>query len=189
MRTATTTIAGARIALSTLLIAASIALTGCSVLTPLTPEQTPTETPTTSTGYVYEDTVTGYAVTFPGEPTLQTVPNAEVGSVEVATYATAPNGIFYISRGAETPMEIQRGNLVNAINTAVQAGQAVPIDDAPVETELAGLPALTADVTMPDGVEATLIVAGEGNRFYQLTVIGGTPDDRQAFFDSFELLD
>jgi hypothetical protein len=29
-------------------------------------------------------------------------------------------------------------------------------------------------------------VAGEGYRFYQLIAMGGTPEERQAFFDSFE---
>ena len=36
---------------------------------------------------------------------------------------------------------------------------------------------------------AELVVAGDGHHFYNLTAIGGTSDQRQAFFDSFKRID
>jgi hypothetical protein len=39
------------------------------------------------------------------------------------------------------------------------------------------------------GLPGELVVAGDGNHFYQLIAIGGTSDQRQAFFDSFKRID
>jgi hypothetical protein len=55
--------------------------------------------------------------------------------------------------------------------------------------EFEGMPALVSDVDGPDGRPATVVSAGDGHRLYELIVVGGTPEERQAFFDSFKLLD
>jgi hypothetical protein len=51
--------------------------------------------------------------------------------------------------------------------------------------ELVGLPALQAEFTMEGDQKAETIVASDGKRFYQLIAMGGTAEERQAFFDSF----
>jgi len=194
LQTATATIPGprrARRALSALLIAASIALAGCGAAPDPTTLPDPAEgTPSAPSGYIYQDAVAGYAVTFPGEPTIQTVPGAGTDrTVDMALHLSDP---YYMSRGEGTDEEVSMDFLVKALRNSVQSAGAAPADGtdnlAVTAIELEGLPAFTADLTMPDGGDATIVVAGEGNRFYQLVVIGGTPEERQAFFDSFELL-
>ena len=63
---------------------------------------------------------------------------------------------------------------------------------------LGGLDAAHAEFTtgenqaMPSylvGQPAEVVVAGDGNRFYALLAIGGTSEQRQAFFESFERID
>ena len=66
---------------------------------------------------------------------------------------------------------------------------AAPLYDATAEAiELEGIPAYTADFVWSDGKDATIIMAGEGHTYYQLLVIGGTPEECENFFDTFELL-
>jgi hypothetical protein len=187
MRSATAISPRPWIAMSTVLFAASMALAGCgAVTTPPSPAaDAPSPTPTTAAGYVYEDPFAGYAVTFPGEPS--------VGQLEIAgTDRTAnlvgygdASTVFYISRGEIRESQVDlRNELFGWLGSVELSGQVGANSD-----ELDGLPAMRAEFTMSNDKEATTIVAGEGDRFYQLIAMGGTPEERQAFVDSFELLD
>jgi hypothetical protein len=191
MRTATTTISGARISLGALLIAASIALVGCvTVPTPpapveTAPSETPAsaETPATAAGY-YEDDVVGYAVTFPGEPDVQLLATAGTNRpVNVVSYGD-PSTLALLTHGEilDHPADL-RSELLG------WAGSVGPDSVQASSADLAGLAALRAELIMPDGTEATMIVAGEGVRFLRLLAIGGTAEERQEFVDSFELID
>jgi hypothetical protein len=138
---------------------------------------------TTSEGYVYEDADAGYAVTFPGEPDVETLQiEGSDRTANLVSYGSSTNG--FLSRGEvrDSPIDL-RSELFGWLE-AVDAGQV-----GASSAELAGLPALQAEVVRDDGQEATTIVASDGDRFYQLIVIGATPEERQAFFDSFKLLE
>lgn len=179
-----------RVALSALLIAASITLAGCGAATaPPAVEETPSATPTTSDGFLYEDTSGGYSVTFPGEPEVQTAPADEFGGeVTIAIYSTA--SLFYMSQ-AKVEYEVEMPDLPNVLINSAQASGAV-IDDGNIEgLEFNGLPAFRADVTMSDGTPGTVLVVTDidSKVAYQLVVTGASPEERQAFFDTFELLD
>jgi hypothetical protein len=173
---------GPRIVLTAVLIAASTTLAGCSTVTPPpSPAADTAATPATATGYVYEDDPADYAVTFPGEPVIE--PLAIHGTdrrANLVGYGDTST-IVYVSRGEirEFPVDL-REELFGWLGS-VASGQIGANSD-----ELDGLPALRAEFSMNDGQEATTIVAGEGYRFYQLIAMGGTPEERQAFFDSFE---
>jgi hypothetical protein len=183
---ATLTTIRPRIAVSVLLFAASIALAGCVVVpTPPPPaETTPAETPAATDGYIYEDEVVGYAVTFPGEPGVQQlVPDGSNRTVDVVSYGH-PSTLALLVHGEnrDDPADLRSellGWAASVSPESVQAGSA----------ELAGLPALRAELILPDGSEATMIVVSEGVRFFRLLAIAGTAEDRQEFFDSFELLE
>jgi hypothetical protein len=182
-----------RIARSALLLAASIALAGCGSLTPSAPpEETPTATPTSSTGYVYEDADAGYAVTFPGEPEVQAgLADGSGGVVTIASYAISPpEPLFYMSQ-AIIEFEFDMADLpIILINSARASGAVVEDGDITGIESFQGLPAFISDVSMSDGTPGSVLVAGdvEGKVAYQLVVIGGSPETHRAFFDSFELL-
>jgi hypothetical protein len=182
-----------RMALSALLFATSIVLAGCAFLTPAAPPQeTPTATPTTSTGYVYEDADAGYAVTFPGEPEVEAGLDGGDGSVlTIASYVTSSaEPIRYMAQGI-TEFEFGMVDLPIVLVNSAQASGAVVDDGDITAAEIHGLPAFIADVTMSDGTPGAVLMAGdvEAKSAYQLVVVGGTPEERQAFFDSFVLLD
>lgn len=187
MQRATATSIRPRIAMTALLIAASIILAGCSTVTtpPAPAENTPASTPATSDGYVYEDVKAGYAVTFPGEPEVgQLAIEGTDRTANLVGYLDAAGETTYISRGElrDFPADL-RGELfgwLQSVNTTGQIGAS--------SYELVGLSALRAEFAV-DGQDATTVVAGEGNRFFQLIAAGGTPEERQEFIDSFELLD
>lgn len=193
MRSTTTASLARRMALSALIIAASIVLAGCAFPTPSAPpEETPTATPTSSTGYVYEDADAGYAITFPGEPEVQTgVDNGEGGVLAIASFVTSSaEPIRYMSHGI-IGFEFGMAELPIVLVNSARASGAVVDDGAITAAEVQGLPAFIADVTMSDGTPGSVLMAGdvEAKIGYQLVVVGGTPDERQAFFDSFLLLD
>jgi len=196
MQTATATTPGlrrARAALSALAIAASLAMAGCSLIPdPTTLPGPAEETPTAPAGHLYEDAAAGFAITFPGEPTIEGISGSENGA-QRATYSTtpdpyAPDGVYYIAGGTtaaevDYSPEILEGNLIGMVHLMD------PLYEATVETiELEGLPAVTADFIWSDGKDATIIMAGEAHTYYQLLVIGGTPKECQDFFETFELL-
>ena len=61
-------------------------------------------------------------------------------------------------------------------DTATMGGSITTGDSQAIPSDLVGQP-------------GELVVAGDGNRFYQLIAIGGTSDQRQAFFDSFKRIE
>lgn len=134
-------------------------------------------------GY-FEDPAAQFAITFPGKPTV----NATESGGTRASYSNAADAVLFAARGtAATETEVVPETLEGLFLQVVDQGAVVT---GPGEKfELAGLPALMNSFTDPDGKPATMVVAGEGHRLYQLIVIGGTPEQSQAFFDSFTLLD
>lgn len=189
MPASTPTIPGsrrARSALGAVLLAASIALAGCS---------SPTETPASETedapdaGFVYEAPDQGYAVTFPGEPDVQTIPlpGTDV-SIEVATFVSMSSGTTFATQGFEAPAEVTEEQLSDALSGAITGGGEGFTDSTqPEPIEVAGLAGLKSDVTTQAGA-GTIIVTSQGRMLYQLVAVGGDAADRQAFFDSFALL-
>jgi hypothetical protein len=182
-----------RIVGTALLLTASIALTGCAFPAPSAPpEKTPTATPTSSDGYVYEDADAGYSITFPGEPDVQTgIDNQEGGVISIASYVTSSaEPIRYMSQGI-VEFEFGMADLPIVLINSAQASGAVVDGGDITAAEVQGLPAFIADVTMSDGTPGSVLMAGdeEAEIAYQLVVVGGTPEERQAFFDSFLLLD
>ena len=187
-----------KIALSAALLAASLLLTGCSLLAaPSAPSPTPTqaaeETPAASDPFLYTDDVAGFSITFPAEPTIEPIQGNEAGA-QRASYSTTvpetdPKGVYYTA-GGTTKSEAEV-DVADTMSFLLASGRLILTDEdvVPETFELDGLPAIRADITMYDGKPATLVMAGEGHSFYQLQVIGGTPEQRQAFFDTFELLD
>lgn len=137
--------------------------------------------PTSTAGY-FEDPDAGFAVTFPGRPSV-----SESGGL-VATFTTGPDAVRYVARGtAAAEAEIVPDTLASLFAQVVDQGAVLT---GPEETfELEGMPALMNSFTDPNGKPATMVVAGEGHRLYQLIVIDGTPQERQAFFHTFTLLD
>lgn len=180
----------ARIALGTLAIVASLALTGCvSTLSSLIPGGA-TPTPTATAGYRYVDTDNGFAVTFPGTPSLQPVAGNDNGAMR-ASYDTSadPNPqdrMYYTAAGTDASgFDITTDELEGAVHNVTMGSPAMSF---PTDTELDGLPAVTEDFELSDGTESTVVVAGKGQLLYQLIAEGGTAQQRQAFIDSFELL-
>jgi hypothetical protein len=200
---------GPRLALGAVLIAASMTLTGCSTIAALpthathkpvvhTPAPTKTAshytTQATSAGYVYKDALSGYAVTFPDEPDVK--PLAINGSNRLGNAAISSDlaTIELFSRGEvrDSPPNL-RGELMGWIQSVETSGQI-----GASSYQLGGLDGARAEFTIggdqedPDflvGKEGETVVASEGNRFYQLIALGGTPEQRQVFFDSFTRID
>lgn len=192
---------GARLAVGVLLMAAFLALAGCSataaspthanhkpaVHTP-TPKKTASHytTQSTSAAYVYKDGLAGYAVTFPSEPIVE--PLAINGTDRLANYASFGDDQSmkgFIARGEvrDSPPNL-RGELFGWLQSVKTSGQI-----GASSYELGGLSALQAEFTLEGGQKSATVVASDGNRFYQLIVLGGTPEQAQAFFDSFSLTD
>jgi hypothetical protein len=198
---------GSRVALGAALVVAFLTLAGCST-TAATPthkpahaESTPTpqKTPSSYTiedttgGFVYKDTPSGYAVTFPQRPDVEPLENNETdqeanfASVEVVSSE-------FVSIGQvlnKTPnLQAQLMGVVSSMNPSGQVSAS--------SYTLGGLDAVQAQFTtgsssaIPSdlvGQPAEIVVAGDGNHFYELVAIGRTSDQRQAFFDSFKRTD
>jgi hypothetical protein len=183
-----------RVVLSALLFATSITLAGC--MTPPAPPvpavttqvETPVEAPVdiqaTADGYVYTDEVVGYAVTFPGEPEIQQLATDGTNRpVNVVSFGD-PSTLALLTHGEilDEPADLRSELLGWASGVNPESVQASG-------SEFKGLPSARADLIMSDGAEATMIVVGEGVRFIRLLAIGGTAEEREAFFGSFEPLD
>lgn len=198
---------GSRVALGAALILAFLTLAGCSTTNPSSTHKpdhaphTPTSQNTSSTytieetteGFIYKDAPSGYAVTFPQRPQVEPLANNE--SDQAANYASAEvtSGEF-VSIGQvlnKTPnLQAQLMGVVSSMNPSGQV-------DASSYT-LGGLEGAQAQFTtgssstIPSdlvGLPAEVVVAGDGNRYYDLLALGGTSDQRQAFFDSFKRTD
>jgi hypothetical protein len=174
------------LAMGALLLTASIALVGCgAVATPTSPsEDTTAETPSSAEGYVYEDAEAGYAVTFPGEPSVEKLEiNGTDRFANLVGYADEVSGMYYITRGEIRDLPIDLRNELLGWLSSVET-ESVGASSA----ELDGLAGVRAELSMSNGEAATTVMAADGDRFYQLIVMGGEAEDRDAFLDSFETL-
>jgi hypothetical protein len=197
---------GLHVAFGAVLIVGLLALAGCGT-TAASSTQGPTpleETPAaldssytiedTPAGFVYQDAASGYALTFPQRPDVAPLANNEAD--QDAYYVSSSDQVSnqFVSIGQvldKTPN--LRAQLLGVAQSLSPSGQI----NASSYT-LGGLDAVQAQFTtgesqaMPSylvGQPAEIVVAGDGNRFYELVAIGGTSDQRQAFFDSFKRID
>jgi hypothetical protein len=198
---------GSRVALCAALIVAFLTLAGCSTTEPSPThkpahaESTPTPQKTgasytiesTTGGFVYTDAPSGYALTFPQRPDVQPLANNETDQAANYVSVEVTSGEF-VSTGQvlnKTPnLRAQLMGLVSSMNPSGQISAS--------SYTLGGLDALQAQFTtgsspaMPSdlvGQPAQVVVAGDGYHFYELLALGGTSDQRQAFFDSFKRTD
>jgi hypothetical protein len=145
-------------------------------------------------GFIYKDAVSGYAVTFPQRPDVEPLANNETD--QAANFASFSDlmSTEFASTGQvlnKTPnLQAQLMGVVSSMNPSGQIGAS--------SYTLGGLDAAQAQFTtgsssqIPSylvGQPAEIVVAGDGNRFYELFALGGTSDQRQAFFDSFKRID
>ena len=195
-----------RFAFGAVLIVGLLALAGCgttaasSTTSPAPGDETPTpqdssytleETPA---GFVFQDPTAGYALTFPQRPDV--APLANNHADQDAYYVSSSDQVssLFVSTGQvldKTPnLRPQLLGLVQSLNPSGQINAG--------SYTLGGLDAAQAQFTTGEGQElpgylvgqpGEVVVAGDGNRFYSLLAIGGTSDQRQAFFDSFKRID
>jgi hypothetical protein len=198
---------GSRVALGASLFVAFLTLAGCSTTDPSSAHKpahavhTPTSQKTASPytiedaaeGFIYQDALAGYAVTFPQRPDVEPLANNETdhganfASTELALGEFASIGQVL----NKTPnLRAQLMGWVQSVNPSGQVSAS--------SYTLGGLYAEQAQFTTGDGSAipsdlvgqpGQLVVAGDGHRFYELIAIGGTSDQRQAFFDSFKRID
>jgi len=198
---------GSRVALGVVLFVACLALAGCSTTPapthkPAHAESTPTPQKTAahftieyaSMGFIYKDALSGYAVTFPHPPDVE--PLAMNQTDHLANFASFSDLMSneFASTGQvlnKTPnLQAQLMGVVSSMNPSGQISAS--------SYTLGGLDAAQAQFTtgsssaIPSylvGRPAEIVVAGDGNHFYELAAVGGTSDQRQAFFDSFKRID
>jgi hypothetical protein len=189
------------------LIVVSLALAGCSTAAPSSTHkparasQAPAAKDTASTstveattgGFIYTDSPSGYAITFPVRPDVQPLSNNE--SDQPANYVSVdltPGQFVSIGQVLNKTPNLQ-AQLMGVVSSMNPSGQV----NANSYT-LGGLEAAQAQFTIGDsstipselvGQPAEIVVAGDGDRFYELLALGGTADQRQAFFDSFKRTD
>jgi hypothetical protein len=199
---------GSRVAPGAALIVMFLALAGCSTTDPSPthkPAHAAAHTPTShksaspytvvdaTGGFIYNDALAGYAVTFPQRPDVEPLEGNEFDQPAYYVSADLASG-YFVSIGQvinKTPN--LRAQLMGDVSSMNPSGQITASSYT-----LGGLDADQAQFTtgkvsgMPsnlDGLPAELVVAGDGHHFYNLTAIGGTSDQRQAFFDSFKRID
>ncbi|TPW75906.1 hypothetical protein [Schumannella soli] len=182
------------------IIAALLTLSGCSATagsatdtthkpaahTPTTKQTAASyTTQTTSEGHLYTDALAGYAVAYPGEPEVK--PLAIEGTDRLANFAAYGDETITVfgSRGEvrDSPPDLH-GELLGWLQSVDTSGQIGASSDI-----LGGLPALRADFTATSGEVGETMVASDGDTFFQLIAVGGTPEQRQAFFGSFRQVD
>ena len=186
------------VALGAALIVVFLGLAGCSTSEPSPAHKTAhaTHAPTsqdTTKGFIYKDAPSGYAVTFPQKPDVEPLANNETDqpanfvSTELASVEFASIGQVL---DHAPQLQSQLMGWVDSLNPSGQVNAG--------GYTLGGLDAVRAGFTTGDssaipsdlvGQPCEVVMAGDGNRFYQLVVIGGTADERQAFFDSFQRID
>lgn len=193
------------LAFGAMFIVAVLTLAGCGT-TAASSTHTPTasETPTsqdagytiedTPAGFVYQETTSGYELTFPQQPDVAPLANNQAD--QDAYYVSSSDQVSnqFVSTGQvldQTPnLRPQLMGLVQSLNPSGQINAS--------SYTLGGLDAAQAQFTtgesqaMPSylvGQPGEVVVAADGNRFYALLAIGGTSEQRQAFFDSFKRID
>lgn len=180
-----------RFALGAILTAAALALGGCSM--PSDPANPPDsadpQTRAAPAVHLYEAPESGFAITFPGEPMVQSmpVPGTDL-TMNMIMYVATQTQATFAAQAFETPAEAGEIDLGESMAGALDgAGTGMTATGPTQEIELAGLPALRSDVDSELG-EGALIVALDGRMLYQLMAFGGAEGDRQAYFDSFTLI-
>ena len=195
---------GSRITLAAALIVAFLMLAGCSMLDPSSthrPAQA-SRTPTphkaassytieeTAGGFVYQDAPSGYAVTFPQRPDVEPLSHNETDQPANFTSVELTSSEFAsIGQVLKKAPDLRR-QLIGWVNSLNPTGQV-----SAGGYTLDGLDAVRAGFTTGDtpaipsslvGQPAETVMAADGDNFYHLVAIGGTADQRQAFFDSFK---
>lgn len=147
----------------------------------------------TTGGFTYQDVSSGYAIIFPQRPDVEPLSNNQ--SDQPANFASAEwtSGEFVsIGQVLDKAPEL-RNQLMGFVQSLNPTGQI----NASSYT-LGGLDAVWAEFTTGDspsipgslvGQPGETVMAGDGHNFYQLVAIGGSTDQRQAFFDSFTRID
>jgi hypothetical protein len=199
---------GSRVALGAALIVMFLTLAGCSATDP-SPTHKPTHaavhTPTSQKsadpytvedatgGFIFTDSLSGYAVTFPQRPDVEPLSNNETDQPANFASADLMSGEFAATGEVLDKTPNLRAQLMGYVDSMNPAGQV-----SASSYTLGGLDADQAQFTtgsdsgIPSnlvGLPAELVVAGDGNHFYQLIAIGGTAGQREAFFDSFKRID
>jgi hypothetical protein len=199
---------GSRATLGAALIVMFLTLAGCS-----TTDQSPTHTPThaavhtptsqksaspytveDATGsFIYKDELSGYAVTFPQQPDVEPLRNNETDQPANFASADLTSGEFASIGEVLDKTPNLRAQLMGYVGSMNPSGQI-----SASSYTLGGLDADQAQFTTGNGsaipsnlvgLPSEIVVAGDGNHFYELIAIGGTPAQRQAFFDSFKRID
>jgi hypothetical protein len=194
------------VAFGAVLIVALLAMAGCgtsaasSTHSPTPSEETPTAPDSSYTiedtpaGFEFQDATSGYTVTFPQRPDVAPLANNQAD--QDAYYVSSSDQVSnqFVSTGQvldKTPnLRPQLLGLVQSLNPSGQVNAS--------SYALGGLDAAQAQFTTGEsqaipsylvGQPGEVVVASDGNRFYALLAIGGTSDQRQAFFDSFKRID
>jgi hypothetical protein len=144
-------------------------------------------------GFIYKDALSGYAVTFPQRPDVEPLANNETDQVANFVSADLTLGEFASTGEVLDKTPNLRAQLMGYVQSMDPSGQitassytlgGLDADQAQFTTgKGAGLPSNLV------GLPSELVVAGDGDHFYQLIAMGGTSDQRQAFFDSFKRID
>jgi hypothetical protein len=196
-----------RVTFGAALVLALLTLAGCGLFVPPThkpahgaqtaePQKagSPYTIESTSGGFTYQDAVSGYAVTFPHRPSVEPLlHNETVHPANFVSFSDQTSNEF-ASIGEvlnKTPnLRAQLLGWVQSVNPTGQVGAS--------SYTLDGLEAARAEFTSEDGAaipsylvgqQGAVVVAGDGDNFYELVALGGTSDERQAFFDSFRRID
>lgn len=198
---------GSRLALVTALLVAFVVLAGCSTSDPSPSDSSAQASGTpapqndassytideTTEGFVYSDVPAGYAITFPERPDVEPLLNnaTDVPANFVSAELTSSE---FVSIGQVLDKEPQlRNQLLGFVRSLNPTGQV-----SAGSYTLGGLDAVRAEFTAGDsqaipsnlvGQPAETVMAGDGFNFYHLLAIGGSSDQRQAFFDSFKRID
>jgi hypothetical protein len=199
---------GSRAPLGAALIVTFLTLAGCSTTHPSpthkpargaahTPSSQKSASPYTvedaTGGFTYKDALSGYAVTFPQRPDVEPLANNETDQPANFVSADLKPGEFASIGETLDKTPNLRAQLMGYVTSMNPSGQI-----SASSYTLGGLDADQAQFTpgkgsgIPSnlvGLPSELVVAGDGNRFYQLIAIGGTSKQRQAFFDSFKRID
>ncbi|MEO5534854.1 MAG: hypothetical protein ABIR17_06930 [Pseudolysinimonas sp.] len=188
---------GPRIALGAAFIVAFLTLAGCSTAAPSpSPTQTsasPYTIDDTTGGFAYTDALSGYAVTFPQQPDVEPLANNETDQPAYYASAELASGEF-ASTGQilnHTPnLQAQVMGMASSMNPSGQVSASSytlgGLDAAHAEFTAGSSSSIPSDLV---GQPSEIVVAGDGNHFYALIALGGTSDERQAFFDSFKRID
>jgi hypothetical protein len=148
----------------------------------------------TTEGFVYSDVPAGYAITFPQRPEVEPLLNNEASDVPSNYVSASLTSSVFVSIGQVLDKEPQlRNQLLGYVQSLNPTGQVTA-----GSYTLGALDAVRAEFTTGDsqaipshlvGQPAEVVMAGDGFTFYQLLAIGGSSDQRQAFFESFERID